>query len=197
MEGLSSGSEDDDDKSKRKKQRRIPVADDLDDDYLTDKDDNDDFGLGKGITLRDFGTIGKTQYRESDEIDIDDEYESQDEEDEDEENDESDGGNEGEDNYIDNEGHLVEDINDFSFRKVKIPQTKNRVDSQATKNKEENNNNKSESALAYIFPCPSTMENFLEILEDVEDKDVPVVVHRIRILHHIKLSPDNQEKLEV
>ncbi|CAG8607361.1 5960_t:CDS:10 [Rhizophagus irregularis] len=103
MEGLSSGSEDDDNKSKHKKQRRFPIADDLGEDYLTDKNDNDDFGLGKGITLRNF---------------------------------------------------------------------------------------------AYIFPCPSTMENFLEILEDVEDKDVPVVVHRIRILHHIKLSPDNQEKLE-
>ncbi|CAB4442152.1 unnamed protein product [Rhizophagus irregularis] len=198
MEGLSSGSEDDDDKSKHKKQRRFPIADDLGEDYLTDKNDNDDFGLGKGITLRNFGTIGRTQYGESDEIDIDDEKKSQDEEEgEDEENDESDEGNEGEDNYIDNECHLLEDINDFSFRKVKILQTKNRVDSQATKkekNKEENN--KSESVLAYIFPCPSTMENFLEILEDVEDKDVPVVVHRIRILHHIKLSPDNQEKLE-
>ena len=88
MEGLSSESEDDG-KSKHKKQRRIPVADDLDDDYLTDKDDNDGFGLGKGITLRDFSTIGRIQDRESDEIDIDGEYNSQSEEDEteDEEND--------------------------------------------------------------------------------------------------------------
>jgi nucleolar protein 14 len=195
MEGLSSGSEDDDDRSKHKKQRRVPVADDLDDDYLTDKDGNDDFGLGKGITLRDLVTIRRIQDEESDEIDIE-EYSSQSEEDEDEENDESDGGNEGKD---DNEGQLLEDINDFSFRMFRTPQTKNRVDSQATKRekKSKEENNKSELALAYIFPCPSTLENFLEILDEIDDKDVPVVVYRIRILHHIKLSPDNQEKLEV
>src|SRR6266496_61362 len=40
MEGLSSESEDDD-KSKHKKQRRVPLADDLDD-YLTDKDDEEE-----------------------------------------------------------------------------------------------------------------------------------------------------------
>ncbi|GBB85519.1 hypothetical protein RclHR1_12000011 [Rhizophagus clarus] len=192
MEGLSSGSEDDN-KNKRKKQRRAPVADDLDDDYLTYKDDNDDFGLGKGITSRDFVTIERVQNGESD-----DEYNSKSEEDEDEENDEDDGGNEGKDSYIENEGRLLEDINDFSFREFKTSQSKSYTNTQATKREKKNKeeNKKSELALAYVFPCPSTIENFLEILEDVEDKDVPVVVHRIRILHHIKLSPDNQGKLE-
>ena len=70
------------------RQRRFPVADDLDDDYLTDKDDVYNFGLGKGITLKDLATIGRIQDEESDEIDVDDEDDSQNGEDEDDEEEE-------------------------------------------------------------------------------------------------------------
>ncbi|CAG8476065.1 4191_t:CDS:2 [Ambispora gerdemannii] len=54
----------------------------------------------------------------------------------------------------------------------------------------------SKEELAYTFPCPTTLEQFQNIIEDVGDKDVSVVVHRIYVLHHIKLSPGNREKLE-
>ncbi|RIA96440.1 nucleolar protein 14 [Glomus cerebriforme] len=202
MEGLSSGSEDDVDKSKRKRQRRVPIADDLDDDYLTDNDD-DDFGLGKGISLKNFATIGRIQEGESDEMNVDEEGNSQSEDSEDDEDkkdddddDDDDEKDKDETDFKDNEGQhqLLEDINDFSSGKL-TPQTKNCVEFQVTKKSKEENN-KSELALAYIFTCPSTMEEFLEIIKNVGDNDVPIVVHRIRIIHHIKLSPDNQEKLE-
>ncbi|CAG8560081.1 9677_t:CDS:10 [Funneliformis mosseae] len=130
MEGISSESEEDD---KHKRRRRVPVADDLEDDYLVDED-IDDFGLGKGITIKDFSTVERMQDNESDESQV---------------------------------------------KKTKV--------SKKEKNKNE---------LAYTFPCPSTMEEFLKILEDADDENVPIVVQRIRVLYHIKLSPDNQKKLE-
>ncbi|CAG8612988.1 6999_t:CDS:2 [Racocetra fulgida] len=55
---------------------------------------------------------------------------------------------------------------------------------------------KNKSELAYTFPCPTTLEEFLKILQDVDDEDVHIVVHRIRVLHHIKLSIENKVKLE-
>ena len=54
-----------------------------------------------------------------------------------------------------------------------------------------------QKGLPYTFPCPESHEEFLEILEDVEDEDVPTVVHRIRTLHHPSLAEDNKIKLQV
>ncbi|KAF8231400.1 Nop14-like protein [Tricholoma matsutake] len=50
--------------------------------------------------------------------------------------------------------------------------------------------------LPFTFPCPSSHEIFLELVEDVEDKDVPTVVHRIRTLYHTSLAPENKFKLQ-
>lgn len=51
--------------------------------------------------------------------------------------------------------------------------------------------------LPYTFPCPGSHEEFLDILGDVKDEDVPTVVHRIRTLHHPSLAGDNKLKLQV
>jgi nucleolar protein 14 len=51
--------------------------------------------------------------------------------------------------------------------------------------------------LPFTFPCPKTHEEFLEIVEDVEDNDVPTVVQRIRALYHPSLAPENKFKLQV
>ena len=51
--------------------------------------------------------------------------------------------------------------------------------------------------LPYTFPAPESHEDFLEIIEDVQDNDVPTVVQRIRTLYHPSLSPDNKLKLQV
>ncbi|GLB34168.1 putative nop14-like protein [Lyophyllum shimeji] len=50
--------------------------------------------------------------------------------------------------------------------------------------------------LPFTFPCPSTHEEFLEIVDDVADADVPTVVKRIRALYHPSLGPDNKSKLQ-
>ena len=51
--------------------------------------------------------------------------------------------------------------------------------------------------LPYTFPCPESHQEFLDILEDVKDEDVPTVVHRIRTFHHPSLAEDNKSKLQV
>ncbi|KAJ7639482.1 nucleolar protein 14 [Roridomyces roridus] len=51
--------------------------------------------------------------------------------------------------------------------------------------------------LPFTFPCPATHEELLEILDDVDDKDVPTVIQRVRALHHTSLHPDNKVKLQI
>lgn len=55
----------------------------------------------------------------------------------------------------------------------------------------------SDKELPFTFPCPSTHEELLDILGDIEDRDVPTVIQRIRALHHPSLSADNTMKLHV
>ncbi|CAA7258546.1 unnamed protein product [Cyclocybe aegerita] len=50
--------------------------------------------------------------------------------------------------------------------------------------------------LPFTFPCPETHEEFLDIVENVDDEDVPTVVQRIRALHHTSLAADNKFKLQ-
>jgi nucleolar protein 14 len=56
---------------------------------------------------------------------------------------------------------------------------------------------KSSHELPYTFPCPSSHEEFLDILGGVVDQDVPIVVERIRALHHPSLGAENSSKLQV
>lgn len=51
--------------------------------------------------------------------------------------------------------------------------------------------------LPFTFPCPETHEDFLEIVEEVEDNDIPTVVKRIMALYHSSLAPENKFKLQV
>lgn len=51
--------------------------------------------------------------------------------------------------------------------------------------------------LPFTFSCPATHEEFLEIVEDVDEEDVPTVIQRIRALHHTSLAAENKYKLQV
>ncbi|CAG8556427.1 17304_t:CDS:10 [Acaulospora colombiana] len=130
MQGLDSESEEENEK--RKKQKRVPIADDLEDDYISDEnDDKDLYGLGKGIGLADFAINGALLKKSS--------------------------------------------KSSREHGTIKVGGKKE---------------------LAYIFPCPISLEELLEILDNVDDSEIPTVIHRIRVLHNIKLSPDNEEKLK-
>ena len=51
--------------------------------------------------------------------------------------------------------------------------------------------------LPYTFSCPDSHDDFLKIVADIDDADVPTVVKRIRALHHPSLAEDNKFKLQV
>ena len=51
--------------------------------------------------------------------------------------------------------------------------------------------------LPYTYPCPSSHEEFLEIIGGLADRDRLTVIERIRTLHHPSLSPENPSKLQV
>ncbi|KAG6866122.1 hypothetical protein C0991_008430 [Blastosporella zonata] len=50
--------------------------------------------------------------------------------------------------------------------------------------------------LPFTFPCPSTHDEFLAIVDNVSDDDVPIVIKRIRALYHTSLGADNKFKLQ-
>ncbi|EMR11696.1 hypothetical protein PNEG_00131 [Pneumocystis murina B123] len=49
---------------------------------------------------------------------------------------------------------------------------------------------------AYVYPCPGSISEFLSILKHIEQEDIPKVVDRIKVLHHPSLHPLNKEKLQ-
>lgn len=51
------------------------------------------------------------------------------------------------------------------------------------------------SKLAFTYPCPRSHEDLLKVFKNVEAKDVPTVVQRIRALYHAGLHTDNKNKL--
>ena len=53
-----------------------------------------------------------------------------------------------------------------------------------------------ESNLAFTFPCPQSLQEFLQITENLPFDQLPLVVQRIRALHHPKLGSGNKDKLE-
>jgi len=56
---------------------------------------------------------------------------------------------------------------------------------------------KASNELPYTFPCPTSHEQFLDVIDGIVDQDIPVVVERIRALHHPSLGADNPSKLQV
>ncbi|KAF8592596.1 Nop14-like protein [Ramaria rubella] len=51
--------------------------------------------------------------------------------------------------------------------------------------------------LPFTFLCPASHDEFLSILEDIDDCNLSTVVQRIRSLHHPSLSKENAAKLQV
>jgi nucleolar protein 14 len=56
---------------------------------------------------------------------------------------------------------------------------------------------KSSNELPYTFPCPSSHEEFLDVIEGILDQDIPTVVERIRALYHPSLGAENPSRLQV
>ncbi|KAI9246896.1 nucleolar protein 14 [Phascolomyces articulosus] len=189
MEGLDSESEDEDNKRGRgrKRQRKganAPQGDDLDDDYLEDLEEEAS-KLGKGLTLEDIQNGALDEDEEDSEIE---DEEGSDEEGSDEEEEDEDF-SDLENDEIPEFGEDDDDMNEFGTSGVikKIAKGKGKqTKGTASGAKRE---------IPYTFECPSTHEEFLEILNGLDVEDVTTVVKRIRVLYHVKLGPENKAKL--
>ncbi|CAG8565891.1 7825_t:CDS:10, partial [Paraglomus occultum] len=95
---------------------------------------------------------------------------------------------------VDETSEEEEEDNDEDDRKRR--KRRKRRDIESESENEENEAVTLPASLPYTFPCPQTYEEFMSVLRGVELKDVPTVVHRICVLHHLKLDPSNKEKLE-
>jgi nucleolar protein 14 len=155
----------------RGKRKRERGADDLEDDYQSDRADWD--GLGVGLeeeSPAEDPESTETSESESGEEDGGEEENKANGSDIDEDGDEA----ESEPSVVEGGDH--EDL--VSTAGKPIPQTR------------------SSKELPYTFPCPSSHEEFLGIVGEVADEDVPTVVQRIRALHHPSLEPTNKIKLQ-
>ncbi|KIY52622.1 Nop14-like protein, partial [Fistulina hepatica ATCC 64428] len=170
MRGEPDSSDSEGDGGAGKKRKR--GGDDLDDDFYEIEEESAAWaGLGAG--LKEAGNV------ESDQGGTENGSEEQDEGDSDE-----DGSSEGQDGVEDEDPEA--DADTGPHKKVtSAPPSKTRK--QACN---------SDKELPYTFTCPATHEEFLEILADVEDKDISLVLQRIRALHHPSLAPDNKLKLQ-
>lgn len=159
----------------RKGKKRQTGGDDLDDDFM---DEDEGWGLGTGLGAGAGENDGSIEDEGEEEEEDGDEEVSESEEDEDA-SDEQDEGmiseSEAEDAGEEGEEEALVSIAKKAKKK-----------SSATKKKE----------LPYTFPCPTTHDEFLDIIEDVDDSDLPTVVKRIRAVHHPSLAEDNKFKLQ-
>lgn len=51
--------------------------------------------------------------------------------------------------------------------------------------------------LPFTFPCPESHDEFLSLIDNVQNEEVPVVIQRIRTLHHPSLNEQNKFRLQV
>ncbi|KAJ1941197.1 nucleolar complex protein 14, partial [Linderina macrospora] len=177
MDGLPSDSEpeSDDDEGALKKgydaqSKRAPEADDLGDDFAAaDSDEEDNDAGAAGIQLG--AGLGAD--------------ESEDEEDSEEGSDEEeDSGSEDDDEGTDlgDSDSEAEPVSKKAIRPTKTAKV-----SAASKT--------TDDALPFTFPAPADYDQWLEIIGDYTLDQQLVVIKRLRTLYHIRLSPQNKEKL--
>ncbi|KAG9015567.1 nucleolar complex protein 14 [Tulasnella sp. JGI-2019a] len=175
-------SEDEDTRASRRREKmRIAQGDDLDDDFFDEEGDPFDSGLGADLssgkhpTAEDKdGSEGDSENGESDEDD-----ESED-----------DGGSD-ENSLLDSDAEDLDEA--LQLGAEELVASRKRDHSTKPKSKDEAAPTKE---LPFTFPCPQTHEEFLDIIEDIDDMDIPTVVQRIRVMYHPSLAEGNKDRLE-
>ncbi|KAI1105208.1 Nop14-like protein [Jackrogersella minutella] len=148
------------------------------------ENEEDDFGLGKGIKAR--PTATELGFDDEDDFIIEDDLIASDSDleliEDDVPSDEEESGAEDDDEFT--KGILNEEETQnpvFSSR---------HMDSAATNDTREDSN-----GLPYTFPCPETLDDFVEMTKSIPMEHVPTMVQRIRALYHPKLDSENKSKL--
>ncbi|KAI0797123.1 nucleolar protein 14 [Abortiporus biennis] len=178
MNGEPDESDDEDSGGVKKGKKRDRGGDDLDDDFYEEDDEWNGLGAGLGVAGKEVDK-GLAKGDEGSDVEDDEEDEGSDEEDE--------GSEEGEDEdeYMESQDEAEGEEGDAE---ALVPSKK------ASKGKKKTTSSTSE--LPFTFPCPESHDEFLEIIQNVSDSDVPTVVKRIRTLHHPSLAEDNKYKLQ-
>ncbi|KAG1759400.1 nucleolar protein 14 [Suillus occidentalis] len=178
---LGDDGEDSDDGGKNHgKRKRERGGDDLEDDFLGDELWG---GIGSGL-----GEVGiNDQAVAEGDSEEEDEDEGVDEDvDEDEETDNEDENSEAEEGNESNFDSEAGSVSGGDFHEITTSQKSAKLKPPGS----------SQHELPFTFPCPKSHEEFLEIIGQTDDTDVPIVVQRIRTLHHPSLSPENKVKLQ-
>lgn len=55
---------------------------------------------------------------------------------------------------------------------------------------------KARANLAYTYPCPHNLEELLSVMKSIPYDDQPVVIQRIRAIHHPQLAATNKSKIQ-
>jgi nucleolar protein 14 len=160
------------------KRKRERGGDDLEDDFLGDELLG---GIGSGlgeVGINDQAVAEGDSEEEDEGVDEDGNVDVADDEDE---NSEAEEGNES------NFGSEAGSVSGGNFREITTSQKSAKLKPPGGFRHE----------LPFTFPCPESHEEFLEIIGETDDMDVPIVIQRIRTLHHPSLSPENKVKLQV
>lgn len=165
-----------DDDSEKRQRKTTSGGDDLEDDFELDGMTSEQvYGLGPGLAT------------EAD----DSEDDQEDEEDEEDEEEEDENGSDSEDDFndladIDNLQELGEDVEHEND------------DRTTTANSHGGKTKPSSKGIPFTFTCPDSLDTFLETINanDIPLADIPLVVKRIRTLHHPSLAEENKFKLQ-
>ena len=171
-------SESEDEGEGKRKQSKPRGGDDLDDDFVEEEGGWNGLGAGLGDDV-DMAS-GQVEEGSEDEDDSDEETE----EGEDESNEEGESVAEEFESASEESG---EEDGEEGEEEALVQSGRKRAAKPSSSSKE----------LPYTFPCPETHDEFLEIVEDIDDKDVPTVIKRIRTLYHPSLAEENKFKLQV
>lgn len=169
-----------DETTTRRGRRRRPQADDLEDDFM-DEQDEEIGGLGKGLSqASEIGASGSGLGLE----------EGSEEGSEDEESAEE-SGEEGEEQGL--EASFAS-----SYGEDQLSGQEGEGEELVVRRTTPSKNGKGKAKeLPFTFKCPASHDEFLELLQDVNEDQVPTVIERIRVLHHPSLAVGNNTKLQV
>jgi nucleolar protein 14 len=173
--------EDSDEEGGKNKKKKGSAQDD-------DDDEDDEFGLGSGIKIR--PTMADLGIDDEDDFIIDDDLVASGSEMDASESEESD----------DSEVEADEEEDDEFTKGLLTQEESGRPEFLTGANApvqeiELPADNGVHGNLAYKFSCPQSHEELLEVTKGIDNLDLPIVVQRIRALHHPKLKSENKEKL--
>ncbi|KAH9811636.1 nucleolar protein 14 [Melampsora americana] len=187
MRGLDDDDDDDDEGGRKNgRTKRKPEADDLEDDFVSDQGEEEDWSLGEG--LRPDGAFGASVQQQEGSSEATSESECSSSNDENDQSDVSDWEGFSESSHKEKEG---KDFDSLPVRSLVSSTVQDQSVTEASATRDHT------QELAYTYPCPTSHAEFLSIIsqKSVKSSDLPTVVQRIRVLYHPSLGEDNKSKL--